>query len=118
LPKPVAAAYAHDKAIVLFVFRDHGIDDDAVRSSVEQLRSRGDVAVFTTRAAGIARYSRITKGVDVNRVPALIVVRPRQLTDGPPTATVSYGFRGPDSVDQAVRNALYKGPTNLPYHPR
>jgi hypothetical protein len=118
LPKAVAAAYAHDKAIVLFVFKHHGIDDTAVRSSVERLRARKDVAVFITHAARIARFARITEGVNVNRVPALIVVRPRHLTDGAPTATVSYGFRGPDSVDQAVRDALYKGPTNLPYYPR
>jgi hypothetical protein len=56
--------------------------------------------------------------VDVNRVPALIALRPRNLTHGAPTATVSYGFRGPESVDQAISDALYKGPRNLPYHPR
>jgi hypothetical protein len=56
--------------------------------------------------------------VNVNRVPALVVVRPKKLTHGPPVASVSYGFRGPDSVRQAVRDALYKGPTNLPYYPK
>jgi hypothetical protein len=100
------------------VFRHRGLDDSAVRSSVERLRGRSDVAVFVTHAANIARYARITKGMDVNRVPALIVLRPRHLTHGTPTASVSYGFRGPDSVDQAVRNALYKGPNDLPYYPR
>jgi hypothetical protein len=55
----------------------------------------------------------------VNRVPALVVIRPKRLTGGgPPTAAVSYGFRGPDSVAQAVRDSLYKGPTNLPYYPK
>jgi hypothetical protein len=118
LPRPVATAYADGKAIVLFVFRNHGIDDHAVRASVEQLRGRQDLAVFVTHAGQIARYARITEGVDVDRVPALIVVRPRRLTEGAPTATVSYGFRGDDSVQQAVRDALYDGPKNLPYHPR
>ena len=118
LPKPVAAAYTRGKAIVLFVFRHHGIDDVAVRTSVDQLRGRPDLAVFVTHAANIARYARITEGVDVNRVPALIVVRPRRLARGAPTATVSYGFRGADSVEQAVRDALYQGPTNLPYYPK
>ncbi len=118
LPSPVADAYADGKAIVLFVFRNHGIDDAAVRASVEQLRGRSDLAVFVTHAGGIARYARITEGVDVNRVPALIVVRPRRLAHGAPTATVSYGFRGPDSVQQAVRDALYEGPRNLPYYPK
>jgi hypothetical protein len=118
LPAPVVKAYADDKTVVLLVFRHRGLDDSAVRSSVERLRGRSDVAVFVTHAANIARYARITEGVDVNRVPALIVLRPRHLTHGTPTASVSYGFRGPDSVDQAVRNALYKGPNDLPYYPR
>jgi hypothetical protein len=117
LPAPVVKAYADDKAVVLFVFRHRGVDDAAVRASVERLRGRGDLAVFVTHAAHIARYARIAEGVDVNRVPALIVLRPRNLAHGTPTASVSYGFRGPDSVDQAIRNALYKGPSNLPYYP-
>jgi hypothetical protein len=117
LPAPVVKAYADDKAVVLFVFRHRGVDDAAVRASVERLRGRGDLAVFVTHAAHIARYARIAEGVDVNRVPALIVLRPQNLAHGTPTASVSYGFRGPDSVDQAIRNALYKGPSNLPYYP-
>jgi hypothetical protein len=118
LPRPVADAYADGKAIVVFVFKNRGIDDAAVRASVEGLRGRPDLAVFVTNARQIAHYARIAEGVDVNRVPALIVVRPRRLADGPPTATVSYGFRGPDSVQQAVRDALYDGPRNLPYYPK
>jgi hypothetical protein len=118
LPAPVVKAYADDKAVVLFVFRHRGVDDAAVRTSVERLRGRGDLAVFVTHAAHIARYARIAAGVDVNRVPALIVVRSRHLTHGTPTASVSYGFQGPDSVAQAIRDALYKGPSNLPYYPK
>jgi hypothetical protein len=102
----------------VFVFKNHGIDDAAVRASVEGLRGRPDLAVFVTNARQIADYARIAEGVDVNQVPALIVVRPRRLADGAPTATVSYGFRSPDSVQQAVRDALYKGPRNLPYYPK
>jgi hypothetical protein len=118
LPRPVVEAYRDGKAVVLFVFRHRGLDDAAVRRSVEGLRDRSDLAVFVTHAARISRYARIAAGVEVNRVPALIVVRPRRLTKGTPTASVSYGFRGPDSVEQAVRDALYKGPTNLPYYPK
>ena len=35
-----------------------------------------------------------------------------------PTAVVSYGFRGARSVEQALDDALYKGPTDLPYYPK
>ena len=118
LPARVVKAYADDKTVVLLVLRRRGIDDDRLRRDVERLRGRSDVALFVTNAGHIARYSRITQGVNVDRVPALIVLRPRQLTQGTPTASLSYGFRGPESVDQAVRDALYKGPRNLPYYPR
>jgi hypothetical protein len=47
--------------------------------------------------------------VQLDRVPALVVVRPRRLSDGVPEATVSYGFRGPESVQQAVEDALFDG---------
>jgi hypothetical protein len=118
LPASVVKAYADDKTVVLLVLRRRGIDDDELRGNVERLRGRSDLALFVTNAGRIARYSRITRGVNVDRVPALIVMRPRHLTRGTPMASVSYGFRGPESVDQAIRNALYKGPSNLPYYPR
>ena len=118
LPAPVVKAYADDKTVVLLVLRHRGIDDDQLRRNVVRLRGRSDLALFVTNAGRIARYSRITQGVSVDRVPALIVLRPRHLTHGTPTASVSYGVRGPESVDQAIRNALYKGPSNLPYYPK
>jgi hypothetical protein len=118
LPAPVVQAYAANKVVVLLVVRRKGIDDEAVKASVEQQGSAADVALFVTNAGHISRYSRIVTGVNVDRVPALIVLRPRKLTKGAPVATVSYGFRGPDSVAQAINDALYKGPTNQPYYPK
>jgi hypothetical protein len=118
LPAPVVKAYNADKTVVLFVQRRRGIDDDRLRQSVEQLGGKTGVALFVTNAGHIARYSRITHGVNVDRVPALIVLQPRHLTEGTPKATLSYGFRGPQSVDQAIRDALYKGPSDLPYYPK
>jgi hypothetical protein len=118
LPASVVKAYRDDKTVVLLVLRHRGIDDDQLRRNVVRLRGRSDLALFVTNAGHIARYSRITQGVSVDRVPALIVLRPRHLTHGTPTASVSYGVRGPESVDQAIRNALYKGPSNLPYYPK
>ena len=117
LPRPVLSAYRDGQTIVLLVVRGAGIEDRDVRSAVEGLRGDAGVAVFITRAVGIARYARITQGVGVDRVPALVVVRPRRLSGGVPEAEVSYGFRGAASVEQAVRDAVYDGP-KLPYHPR
>ena len=118
LPRPVVQAYNADKVVVLLVVRRGGIDDDAVKASVERMSGLPDTAVFMTNAGHVSRYSRIASGVDLDRVPALIVLRPQKLTHGTPTATVSYGFRGPASVAQAIADALYKGPTNVPYYPK
>jgi hypothetical protein len=118
LPAPLVQAYAANKVVVLLVVRRKGIDDEAVKASVMHLGNVPDIALFMTNAGHISRYSRIAAGVNVDRVPALIVLRPRKLTKGTPVATVSYGFRGPESVAQAIEDALYKGPTNQPYYPK
>jgi hypothetical protein len=118
LPAAVVNAYKANRVVVLLVVRRNGIDDDAVKSSVESMSGSANVALFVTNAGHISRYSRIAAGVNVDRVPALIVLRPRKLSHGVPTAQVSYGFRGPDSVAQAIRDATYKGPTNQPYYPK
>jgi hypothetical protein len=118
LPAPVVRAWKGGDAIVLLIVRGRGIDDRLVRSSVEQLSGDPGTAVFVARAEDIARYSRITQGANVTRVPALVVVRPRKLSGAAPQATVSYGFRNSQSVVQAVRDALYDGRDDLPYSPR
>jgi hypothetical protein len=119
LPKPVVDAYNADRVVVLLVVRHGGIDDDAVKRNLQTVSGMPDTAIFMTNAGHVSRYSRIASGVDLDRVPALIVLRPKKLTDGGvPTATVSYGFRGPMSIAQAIADALYKGPTDLPYYPK
>lgn len=118
LPRPVISAWRHGEAVALLVVRPAGIDDRLVRGSVESLSARPGVAVFVVRADRIARYSRITQGVGVNRVPALVVVRPKRLSGSVPEAQVSYGFRNSQSVVQAVQDALYSGKDDLPYSPR
>ena len=117
LPRDVVKAWKGGDAVVLLVVRGGGIDDRMVRRSVDSL-SRPGLAVFVTRAKDVARYSRITQGVGVDRAPALVVVRPRKESGPVPEAQVSYGFRSSESVVQAVHDALYQGPDDLPYSPR
>jgi hypothetical protein len=119
LPAPVVNAYKGGQTVVVLVTKHAGFDDRILRTTVGHLRGRADVAVFTTSAKHIADYARVTEGLDVDRAPALVVMRPKRLTPAGsmPQATVSYGFRSADSVDQAIRDAQYKGKTDLPFYP-
>ncbi len=116
LPHAVTAAFAANLTVVLLIVKQGGIDDGMVAATVRRLGSLPDVAPFVVPADEIARYAAIAQGVKVDRVPALIVVRPKRFDQGIPTASLSYGFQGPESVVQAVRDATYKGRT-LSYHP-
>jgi hypothetical protein len=116
MPAPVAAAYDAGKIVVLLVVHDGGTDDRLVKGSVSGLASYPEVALFVVPAKRIARYAAITLGADVQQVPALVVMRPRRLSEGVPQATVDYGFQTSQSVVQAVVDAGYKGP-EATYHP-
>lgn len=116
LPRPVLAAWNDDKTVVLLFVHDGGIDDRLVKAATARLASLPQAATFIVPASQISRYAAVTEGVGVNRVPALVVVRPKRLHQTIPTASVSYGFQSGQSVVQAVIDAGYKGPT-LDYHP-
>ena len=115
MPAEFAAAWDRGNAIVLLIVKPSAADDRLVLRSVARLSVPG-TSVFVVPASKIARYSRITQGVGVSRVPALVVVRPRRASSVP-QAQVSYGFRNAGSVVQAVRDALYSGRDDLPYSP-
>jgi hypothetical protein len=115
-PAPVLHAFARDQIVVLLFVREGGIDDRMVAADVDRLSGFEGVSTFVVDAGEIARYASIAQGVDVKRVPALVVVRPKRLDQGVPTASVQYGYQSPESVAQAVIDAGYKGPA-LNYHP-
>jgi hypothetical protein len=116
-PQPVLDAWEANKTLVLLFVHDGGIDDRLVTGTVKQLHSLPGVATFVVPAKKISRYAAISEGVGVDRVPALVVVRPKHLKhDVLPTASVSYGFQSPESVVQRVVDAGYKGDT-VDYHP-
>jgi len=116
LPRPVLGAWNADKTVVLLFVHDGGIDDRLVKAATARLAVLPEAATFIVPADQISRYAAVTEGVGVNRVPALVVVRPKRLHQTIPTASVSYGFQSGESVVQAVIDAGYKGPT-LDYHP-
>jgi hypothetical protein len=115
-PAAVISAYDSGETVVLLFVREGGIDDRLVRQTTETLSSLSAVASFVVPAAQIARYSSITGGIGVDRVPALVVISPKKATEGVPTGSVSYGFQTRQAVVQAVVDAGYRGPT-LDYHP-
>jgi hypothetical protein len=118
LPRPLIDAWREGKAVVLLVVRSHGIDDRLVSASVRGLSADSNLSVFVVHANKIARYSRITQGVGVSQVPALIVIRPKRVTGSVPEAQVTYGFRDSQTVVQYVHDAVYSGKDDLPYSPR
>jgi hypothetical protein len=116
MPRSVTAAFAANDTVVLLFVRGGGIDDRRVAAGVERLRALSGVKVFVVPADRVAHYAGIAQGVGLERVPALVVLRPKRLDHGIPTASVSYGFQTPASMVQAVVDAGYKGKT-LDYHP-
>lgn len=115
-PRPLANAYDAGKTVVLLIVDPGGIDDKLVARSTVLLAASPDVALFVVPDRQIARYAAVTIGLDVNRVPALVVMKPKRLSRGTPQATVEYGFQTPQGVVQAVEDAAYRGP-EVAYHP-
>jgi hypothetical protein len=116
LPKPVLEAWNANQIVVLLIVNDGGIDDEFVKLAGSRLSGMSGATTFTVPASQIARYASITQGVGVDRVPALVVLSPKKLNQAVPTASVSYGFQDGETIEQAVIDAGYKGPT-LEYHP-
>lgn len=117
LPAPIKDAYKGGNTVVLLFVHDGGIDDAMVKRATAGLEGDPGVSLFTVPSRQIARYAAVTVGLEVNRVPALVVVRPKHLSGGTPEATVDYGYQTPEGVRQAVEDASYEG-RELPYHPR
>lgn len=116
LPHKVTAAFDAGRTVVLLVVKKGSIADGTAVAASLPVGFAHDVSLFVIPARQVARYAAITQGVKLERVPALIVVRPRHLDRGVNAASISYGYQTPESVVQAVKDANYKGGT-LPYHP-
>jgi hypothetical protein len=116
LPRRLMSAFAANRTVVLLIVKRGGIDDAITTAGALPLAVKHDVTLFVVPAHRIARYAAITQGVDVNRAPALVVIRPRKLNQGTVTASVSYGYQSSQSIVQAVVDARYRGHT-LTYHP-
>jgi hypothetical protein len=115
-PKRLVEAYEANKTVALLIVHKGSIDSALTARSSLLLAPFHDVLLFIVPAKQIARYAAITVGLEVNRVPALVVMKPKRLSGGTPQATVGYGIQTPQSVLQAVLDANYHG-RELTYHP-
>jgi len=115
-PRAVVSAFNAGETVAILFVRDGGIDDRLVKDSVQRLEAIGGVATFVVPSHQLARYVSIAQGVDLNRVPALVVIRPKRLSGAYDPASVQYGFQSAESLVQAVVDARYHGGT-LAYHP-
>lgn len=116
IPSDITAAFKRNDTVVVLFVHSGGIDDKMVAADLRALSSMPGVADFVVPADRIAHYATIAQGVDLNRVPALVVFRPKHLAHGVPAASVDYGYQSPESIEQAILDAGYKGRT-VPYHP-
>ena len=116
LPRAVLDAWRADLTVVLLFVQDGGIDDRLVRETTANLSGFPEAMIFEVPASQVAEYTAVTEGIGLQRVPALVVLTSRHVDQQVPTASVSYGFQSRASVEQAVIDAGYEGPT-LDYHP-
>lgn len=112
LPQSFVSAYEGGDTVVLLVLRRSAVEDRLVEPVVRGLGRVPGVTTFVVPVQKVARYAAVTQSVQLERVPALVTVRPQGVSEGAPQASVSYGFRNPRSIVQAVRDAQYEGPVS------
>lgn len=110
MPGKVVDAYAEGDVVAILFYKRTGIDDQRLRRTVRQeFATQKNVTLFVQRPSEVAEFTQITRGVGLDRTPALIVMKPKSKLDDTPVASISYGFRGAGSVRQTIRDALYDG---------
>jgi hypothetical protein len=115
-PPEFTNAYDSNQTVALLLVHNGGIDDKLTARAADSIEGMAGVTLIRVPLAQLPLYAGVTVGLDLNRLPALVVMRPRKLSNGIPQATIDYGFQTPATMVQAVRDAAYKGPETT-YHP-
>jgi hypothetical protein len=101
LPKPVAKAIRHHKAVVLLFWNGKSADDKAVHAALKKVdRWDGRVFVASAPIKQISKYGRIARGVDVEQSPTVVVADPKL------RAETLVGYVDAKTIDQAVVDAF------------
>jgi hypothetical protein len=116
-PHAFRLAYDSGEPVALLVVHNGGIDDAYTKLALKFVAKVEHIVVFVVPAKKISRYASVTVGLNIDQVPALIVLRPKDLSHGTPQASVLYGYQTPESIYQAIRDATYQGPEKTTYHP-
>src|SRR3954470_11575630 len=101
LPRDVRKAVEQRKVIALLFWNNRSYDDRAVRSELKHVSHYGkQVFVAAHPIKNVARYQAITRGVDVEQSPTIVVV------DTNLKAVTLVGYVDSDTIDQAVVDAI------------
>jgi hypothetical protein len=101
LPMPVLKAVADHKVLVMLFWNPKAADDRAVRKAVKGIgRHHGKVSVHVANVKDISRYAQITRGVDVQQSPSVVVVDRKLRGD------LLTGYVDRVTIEQAVSDAL------------
>jgi hypothetical protein len=101
LPVRVQKALNAKKVLVLFFYNPKSADDVATKAALKKVdRWGGQVVVQSADVKGVARYTTVAKGADVEQTPTVVVV------DRNAKAERLVGYQDTRSIDQAVVDAL------------
>lgn len=100
LPPSVAKAVAQKKVLVMLFWNENAIDDQAVRRELRGIdRKKGKVKVHVASINDVARYAPITRGVNLEQSPSIVVARGG-------SADVLVGFVDAETIDQTVSDVM------------
>jgi hypothetical protein len=123
LPHKMTLAYEANKTVAVLFVHNGSVDDRLVKlygkflhRYLPESRLHGDFKLFVVPVKQIGRYAALTLGMQVQRVPAFVVLRRKALSKGGPEASILYGYQAPTRIMLAIRDASYKGPAGS-YHP-
>jgi hypothetical protein len=101
VPKPVAKAIGKQQVLVLLFWNDRSADDRAVRSALRKVdRWDGRVFVHAASIKTISKYGRVSRGVNVEQSPTVVVVDPEL------RAETVVGYVDTTTIDQMVVDAF------------
>ena len=101
LPKDVRKAVLKRQVLVILFYNNRSADDRAVRRELAHISHYGNQVFVTAHwIKNVARYQAITRGVDVEQSPTIVVA------DANLKADTLVGYSDRDTIDQMVVDAI------------